>query len=891
MKNKIKTFWAYFLILLMISIAIANNVQLIKSEKLSIINSSSRAEYSTPNTGVVWSMDDLVANSSGNVTYDSENYTIHNTTKISKKDTLIIKPGTLIKLKEITAIRVYGTLIAKGTKKDMITFTQDPTGDKWPEYFPDHWSGLKFFDTCNYEKCILNYCRIEHAGNGIVLFNAPITISNNIITSRFDGISVYGTPPIIRNNTLNCHVEALSFERSYPVFVENCYFESGFRACVELFNSTVFMYNCSFVTDQTRHFIIEKESYLYLYNTSFEQSKIYFDDINSSIFINWYLGIEVIDFEQNPIEDTKIILTDKNAIEILNQTTESTGKIENIFCKEYELRDLTGDGDCLDDSEMIFHTPHQIIVTKEEYQKHEEEIEITQDKNIVITLYQPPKLVIDISSNNFMYEDRDNGDNLIDLEEYFSDDIDDEHLTFEVIYEENNSLLDAEIDGRYLDLTQKKDDWYGTLQFQVKAADSHQLECLSNIFTVTVKPTNDYPIITAVKDIAIVDSQVEFDLTQNEYFNATINVTELDGEQLSFSTNISSPNFILNPNTGDIVFQPCNDDVGTIYGYLEVMDENLTKDKVKITLNIENVNDPPDLPLIITPTHGREFKTTDFITFNGTCDDLDLHIKNSEEELRYLWWSNINGKLGEGKFLQNVLLDRGIHTITLEVFDKEGSDNSTSITITIKGDNIMVIIQPPFCTLLTPINEEIITTKSLNLTWETNFTEPSMITYDVYLDTDPYPRTLVAKRITDTKYLLQDLEDGGTYYWKVVPYLGDIRGNCTTGIYKFNIYLDFEPIDNNDNEKKSDKNSTFLLFVLLIIIIIIIVIIVTWLFYKKKRAALESLKTRSVTIKPGAFPQTFVTQEQVPAAQQTPQTVRHPTTQVQQQYQKPPNSQ
>ena len=92
------------------------------------------------------------------------------------------------------------------------------------------------------------------------------------------------------------------------------------------------------------------------------------------------------------------------------------------------------------------------------------------------------------------------------------------------------------------------------------------------------------------------------------------------------------------------------------------------------------------MPVIISPFDDDEFKTTDFIKFEGECNDIDLDIAGSSEELEISWWSDISGKIDNGPLLENIFLSEGKHIITLKVVDKEGMSNSAMISIKILKD-------------------------------------------------------------------------------------------------------------------------------------------------------------------------------------------------------------
>jgi hypothetical protein len=66
------------------------------------------------------------------------------------------------------------------------------------------------------------------------------------------------------------------------------------------------------------------------------------------------------------------------------------------------------------------------------------------------------------------------------------------------------------------------------------------------------------------------------------------------------------------------------------------------------------------------------------------------------------------------------------------------------------------------------------------------------IHYDVYLDTKPNPENIVSSGQMDNSYRPVDpLVNGQTYYWKVYPYLNNVKGTCLSGVWRFTVDLDF----------------------------------------------------------------------------------------------------
>ena len=63
---------------------------------LLVVSTQICAQYTTPNTGVNWNLDDLVTNSGGVVTGTFPNYAINQNVIVSTNDRVYIQPGTIL---------------------------------------------------------------------------------------------------------------------------------------------------------------------------------------------------------------------------------------------------------------------------------------------------------------------------------------------------------------------------------------------------------------------------------------------------------------------------------------------------------------------------------------------------------------------------------------------------------------------------------------------------------------------------------------------------------------------------------------------------------------------------------------------------------------------------
>ena len=168
-----------------------------------IVSSQIFAQYTTPNTGVNWNLDDLVTNSGGIVTGAFPNYSITNKITISANDRVFINPGTTVMFSGSTSgFDVNGKFLAVGTVTDSIIFsslTQDSTGAAY--------NGFYFMDTSIDSACIISYARIEYAYYGLRCVNASPTLSNSYLWKCRRGANLSSnSSPFISHNKI---------ERSY----------------------------------------------------------------------------------------------------------------------------------------------------------------------------------------------------------------------------------------------------------------------------------------------------------------------------------------------------------------------------------------------------------------------------------------------------------------------------------------------------------------------------------------------------------------------------------------------------------------------------------------------------------------------------------------------------
>lgn len=160
---------------------------------LSFLSASSVANnYFTPGTGVKWTLDNLVSNSGGDVTFSGGAYNVNDTIFISFRDTLTITSDVTVKFAANTYFDINGTLLINPPTS--VTFTAQNIANPYlgmridssnttvlRKLIFEYANSLRLFD-CSplIEDCIFRY-------------NSPLTSFGNA------AISVFRSNAIIRN--------------------------------------------------------------------------------------------------------------------------------------------------------------------------------------------------------------------------------------------------------------------------------------------------------------------------------------------------------------------------------------------------------------------------------------------------------------------------------------------------------------------------------------------------------------------------------------------------------------------------------------------------------------------------------------------------------------------
>jgi len=158
-------------------------------------------QYTTPNTGINWTLDSLITYSAGVVTGSFPNYTINVLITVSAADRISVLPGSTVSFTSSTAgFETNGIFSAVGTPANGIVFTS-PTFDSLGAYM-----GFRFNDTSIDSFCAIKYARIEYAYYGLRCVGANPTLENCYLYKCRRGANLSSANPTIANNKI---------ERSY----------------------------------------------------------------------------------------------------------------------------------------------------------------------------------------------------------------------------------------------------------------------------------------------------------------------------------------------------------------------------------------------------------------------------------------------------------------------------------------------------------------------------------------------------------------------------------------------------------------------------------------------------------------------------------------------------
>ena len=353
-----------------------------------------------------------------------------------------------------------------------------------------------------------------------------------------------------------------------------------------------------------------------------------------------------------------------------------------------------------------------------------------------------PINLMSIPSISF-YEDSGWYETGFDLTKYFRD-VDDplSNLTFELNGDTSN--IYGVITPEYMLNFTSTSNYFGMAEFNISCRDkgfdritsSDDFIVHSNNFMVTVLPTDDPPVVQFIDDEPVIDHSFSLIAYEEEYLNFTVIATDIDGDDIDYSINITDEALILDDNK--IMFLSNQEHVGFLNFTIIATERNISKlnDFVNISIEIANTNDAPVIGEITDTVVDEDV----LVNFTVSAYDVDL-LYNVEEKLTYhtnftdagidpgVW--NFNTDTGNFSFLPNNS-HVGRYFINFSVEDNYGEKDWCHTIIDVRNVNDPPIAQPIIYTIVDAIK---ITPALENLTVSFT-TEPAIdpdLIHDDYL--------------------------------------------------------------------------------------------------------------------------------------------------------------
>jgi hypothetical protein len=271
----------------------------------------------------------------------------------------------------------------------------------------------------------------------------------------------------------------------------------------------------------------------------------------------------------------------------------------------------------------------------------------------------------------------------IDLEKVFED-ADNDSLSYraERVATSGGYNIKVDIDQPTGKVTlQPNPNWHGDEIIIFYATDDDGAEVYEGV-EITVRAINDLPVLNWTPSQSVYEHQWIY-----------INLSGYDDadpkDELVFQNDAldiipglkKNKNFVFDKNTGELTIETDSDMIGSYLITVGVSDgnENGTVTQ-QVELTILNMNDAPSAKITM-PVSGTKLNTTTPLDLIAQAADPDLEIASANEQLQYIWKSNLSGILGNELTLSNVLLKKGIHKISFIVTDSGGLQSRSEITI------------------------------------------------------------------------------------------------------------------------------------------------------------------------------------------------------------------
>jgi outer membrane protein assembly factor BamB len=255
-------------------------------------------------------------------------------------------------------------------------------------------------------------------------------------------------------------------------------------------------------------------------------------------------------------------------------------------------------------------------------------------------------------------------------------------------------------------------------------------------------------------------------------------------------------------NADTIIFESIINQYGTEYLTYHLHDPFGFEAIIDQMVIVNPVNDPP----IADAGTDQNITNIQLISLNANKSyDIDGEIKT------YEWTSNINGKLGIGRVLNNIKLSEGVHTITLKVSDGELIDIDS---IVVRVTNISGKWNQPPVAKIKPIIIAI-KGKSVHLSAADSFDKDGYITQYIWNFGDS------SEEITTNISYLEHTWNSTGNYTITLTVIDD--QNATNSIsFEIKVIPSITPDSDGKNKQSKDYTLAYILIAIVIMILLLI---------------------------------------------------------------------
>jgi hypothetical protein len=254
--------------------------------------------------------------------------------------------------------------------------------------------------------------------------------------------------------------------------------------------------------------------------------------------------------------------------------------------------------------------------------------------------------------------------------------------------------------------------------------------------------------------------------TENWTYNSSA-ITWFSGWEYNIrSRAIDIPNNIETPKPGNtFIFDP-NPVIFTkaFPSASEIFDSTKIEVGITITDDLSGVNSS-SIEYAISKDHGTTWEPWEpvFGYKNGNTIDVKQQIQ---------FWNSTGNQL---KWHASDLAGNGpteSKTYTINIINQSWLPNGSIL---------------PQVRLLSPANNSIIRTSSIDLTWTIENSNINDIVYDVYFDDKDPPVDKLDSNFSENSLSIDNLSNGQTYYWTVIPKIDNTTGTCLSCVWSFTV--------------------------------------------------------------------------------------------------------